>query len=366
ALKKAQRSDALPAFDLPADIPLSRPKTGDYASPVAMGLARFAKMPPVAIAKQIVRHLPKAEFIGKVEVAHPGFLEFYLDPGWIARQVDAILNAGDKFGAVELGGGKRVQVEFVSANPTGPLHVGSARNAAYGDSLANILDAAGYQVQREYYVNDTGTQMETFNRTLLARYRQRFGLAAEIPADGYAGAYMLDLAREIAGTEGDRFLSVPEDEALEQLGRLGEARVLDWIHADLDRMGIPFDLWFSERSLYANGAFPQIMRILREGDWLVEREGAVWFTAHDPKIKDEVVIRSNGAPGYFASDIAYHYDKFLARGFDWVIDIWGADHQGHVPRMKAMMRSLNLDPDKLTLVIYQNVTLLRGGVEVRM
>ncbi len=366
ALKKAQKSGALPTFDLPAEIPLSKPKTGDYASPVAMGLARLARMPPVTIAEQIVRHLPKAEFLGKIEVAQPGFLEYYLDPAWIARQVDVILTARGNFGTIGLGGGKHVQVEFVSANPTGPLHVGSARNAAYGDSLANILSAAGYQVQREYYVNDAGTQMETFNRTLLARYRQHFGQAAEIPADGYAGAYMIDLAQAIAAAEGDRFLHLPEADALERLGQLGLEKVLGWIRADLDRMGIHFDRWFSERSLYQDGSFPQTMRILREGDWLVEREGAVWFTAHDPKIKDEVVIRSNGTPGYFASDIAYHYDKFVTRGFDWVIDVWGADHQGHVPRMKAMMRALGLDPARLMLVIYQNVTLLRGGVEVRM
>lgn len=366
ALQKAQKSGAMPDFELSADIPLSKPKAGDYASPVAMGLARFAKMAPVAIAEQIVRHLPQAEFLGQVKVSHPGFLEFYLDPGWVARQVEAMLAGGTNYGTIDLGGGKKVQVEFVSANPTGPLHVGSARNAAYGDSLANVLANAGYQVQREYYVNDAGTQMETFNRTLFARYRQQFGQPVEIPPDGYAGEYMIDLAREIVAAEGDRYLHMPEAEALAQLGELGLAKVLDWIRSDLTRMGIHFDRWFSERSLYTGNAFQQIMRILREGGWLVEREGAVWFTAHDPKIKDEVIIRSNGVPGYFASDIAYHYDKFVTRGFDWVIDVWGADHQGHVPRMKAMMRALGLDPDRLTLVIYQNVTLLRGGVEVRM
>ena len=369
AIKKAQRKGDLPGFEVPP-VSVERPNRadwGDYATPICMQLAPLARMAPVKIAGTVVRHLTKADYLGKVEVAHPGFINFTLADAWLARQVEAILAAGESYGNLDLGRGKKVQVEYVSANPTGPLTVGSGRNAVLGDSLANVLAAAGYQVQREYYVNDAGTQMRLFNETLYARYAQALGQDEPVPEKGYQGSYMVELGREIAQEHGDKFLRMGREAAIEALGEIGLEKMLASIRSDLELMGVRHDNWFSERSLYEDGYFARIMSILRQGDHLAEREGAVWFKARElGGDKDEVLVRSTGEPGYFASDIAYHYNKFVERGFDWVIDVWGADHQGHVPRMKAMMRALGLDPARLTLIIYQLVTLKRGGEIVRL
>ncbi len=369
AIKKAQRKGDLPKFKVPP-VPLERPKQadwGDYATPVCMQLAPLARMAPVKIAEAVVKHLAEADYLGEVKVAHPGFINFTLADEWLTQQVETILAAGESYGSLDLGRGKKVQVEYVSANPTGPLTVGSGRNAVLGDSLANVLAAAGYQVQREYYVNDAGTQMRLFNETLYARYAQALGQDEPVPERGYRGSYMVELGQQIAQEHGDKFLRMDRQEAIEALGEIGLKKMLAGIRSDLELMGVHYDNWFSERSLYEDGYFAQIMTILRQGGHIAEREGAVWFKAKElGGGKDEVIIRSTGEPGYFASDIAYHYNKFVERGFDWVIDIWGADHQGHVPRMKAMMRALGLDPERLTLIIYQLVTLKRGGEIVRL
>jgi arginyl-tRNA synthetase len=369
AIKKAQRKGDLPKFEVPP-VPVEHPKQadwGDYATPICMQLAPLARMAPVQIAETVVRRLAKADYLGKVEVAHPGFINFTLADAWLAQQVEAILAAGETYGNLDLGQGKKVQVEYVSANPTGPLTVGSGRNAVLGDSLANVLAAAGYKVQREYYVNDAGTQMRLFNETLYARYAQALGQDEPVPEKGYQGSYMVELGQQIAQEHGDEFLQMDREEAIEALGEIGLKKMLAGIRSDLELMGIHYDNWFSERSLYTDGYFAKIMTILRQGDHLAEREGAVWFKAEElGGGKDEVVVRSTGEPGYFASDIAYHYHKFVERGFDWVIDVWGADHQGHVPRMKAMMHALGLAPGRLTLIIYQLVTLKRGGEIVRL
>jgi arginyl-tRNA synthetase len=237
-----------------------------------------------------------------------------------------------------------------------------------GDAIANVLAAAGYQVHREYYVNDAGTQMKLFGESLYARYAQALGEDVPVPEGGYFGQYLVEWGREIAAEVGDKYLRMPREQAVEELRELGlREKVLKSVHADCQRLGIHYDNWFFESSLYQDGAFERVMTILRERDYLAYREGAVWLKTSELGCeKDEVVVRSNNEPGYFASDIAYHWDKFVRRGFDWVIDVWGADHQGHVPRMKAMMRALGLDPDRLTLVIYQLVTLKRGGEEVRI
>jgi arginyl-tRNA synthetase len=301
-------------------------------------------------------------------VVHPGFINIRLDPGWIAKQVDAILAAGETWGAIDLGLGVRVQVEYGSANPVGPLHVGFGRNVVLGDTIASILGAAGYDVQREYYVNDAGTQMRLFAESLYARYAQALGQDVEFPADGYPGQYIVDWAEQIIQSEGDRFLKMEQEDGIKAIGELGlQEKVLPSVRRDVEMLNIHYDDWFHERTVYEGPLFSTIMRILREGDNLVERDGAVWFPASRYNAgKDEVVIRSTGQPGYFASDIAYHYDKFVERGFDWVIDVWGADHQGHVPRMKAMMEALELDPDRLTLLIYQLVTVKEGGEDIRL
>lgn len=369
AIRKAQKKGTLREFDIP-QISVERPKEeghGDFASPVCLQLAKFARMAPVRIAEIVSAQLPKADYLDRVEVAGPGYINFYLSPQWLARQVDVILQEDEDFGNLQVGQGRKVQVEFISANPTGPLHIGSGRNAVIGDALANVLAAAGYDVQREYYVNDAGTQMGLFAETLYARYAQALGRELPLPEGGYQGAYMVEMGKRAAKEHGPRFLEVERAQALRALGDIGLGYMLESIKADVALMGIRFDRWFSERTLYEDGTFGHIMTVLREGNHIVERDGAVWFLATKFGVdKDEVIVRSNGTPGYFASDIAYHYDKFVRRGFDWVIDVWGADHQGHVPRMKAMMKGLGLDPDRLSIIIYQLVTLKRSGQVVRL
>ncbi len=369
AVAASQADGSLPAFAMP-EVPIERPQNpehGDYASTLPLKLARAARMAPQAIAKALVDHLPAADFVGKVTVAGPGFINFVLDDAWLARQVDAILAAGAAFGNVDLGHGARVQVEFVSANPTGPLHAGSGRGAALGDTLAALLAKAGYAVQREYYVNDAGSRMEAFFASAFARYAQQFGLAEEVPADGYHGHYMRELGRQLAAEHGRRFLDLPRAEAIAALGRLALEQMVARARADMDDLGVHFDRWYREQSLFDSDLVSDTIAYLRQRGHIAEREGAIWFvTSALGEDKDNVLVRSNGVPTYFASDIAYHRDKFLLRGFDRVIDIWGADHQGHVPRMKAAMEALGVSPDRLIILIHQMITLKRGEEIVRM
>jgi arginyl-tRNA synthetase len=370
AVAAAQASGDLPVFDLPV-VTVGRPKEeghGDYDCPLALKLARLAGMPPMKIALAIMRHLPAAAFVARVDAAPPGFLNFSLSDSWLTQQVNAVLSAGDAFGNVDLGVGKRVQVEFVSANPTGPLHIGSARNAAIGDTLANLLAAAGYQVEREYYVNDTGNQIRHFAATLYARYAQALGRDEPMPKDGYAGAYMLTIADQIVQQEGARFLDMPREEAVLALGDLGLRSVVAGLDADCRAVGIFFDNWFSERSLYTSGLFDRVLAMLKERGLVTEYDGAVWFASKElGQDKDNVIVRSTGdGPTYFASDIAYMWDKLVDRGFDRAIYVWGADHQGDVPRLKAVAKVLGLDPERVTFLLYQMVTLKRGGEIVRL
>jgi arginyl-tRNA synthetase len=380
AAKKAQRKGDLPKTEIP-EVVIDRPKRsehGDYACSLPLKMVgeinRELKasgkptLAPVEIGRRIAARLEQVPFVGRTEVVPPGFLNVSLDEVWLADQVEAILTAGEAFGNVEVGRGARVQVEFGSINPTGPLHVGAGRNLALGDTLANLLAAAGYQVQREYYVNDAGTQMDAFGASLYMRYCEALGRG--IPPGyelGYQGKYLIDWARQVADEEGDRYLHIPPEEAAVHMREIGLQKALGLIREDCARMGIYYDRWFSERTLYSEGLFDTIMSLLRQGGHLYTSDGAVWFNAVAlGASKDEVVIRATGVPGYFASDIAYHYDKFVRRGFDRVIDVWGADHQGHVPRMKAMMKALGLDPDRLTLYLYQLVTLVERGEQVRL
>ncbi|HEX2987127.1 MAG TPA: arginine--tRNA ligase, partial [Chloroflexota bacterium] len=336
AVQRAQQQGVLPAVAVP-EITVENPQNpehGDYASNIALRMARTARMDPMSIALALANQMSSVGFLSSVDVARPGFLNFRLSPAWLASQVEEILAQGDRFGAISLGNGEKVQIEYVSANPTGPLHVGAGRGAALGDSLARILSLAGYKVEREYYVNDAGARMEAFYSTLYARYLQQFDVPAEVPADGYAGEYMVELAGEIAQERGREFLDMPREEALPKLGRLGTDKMVGRIRADLARMNVHFDNWFSEQSLYDNSQVTKSIGILQKKGYVAEREGAVWFVSSAlGEEKDNVLVRTNGAPTYFASDVAYHYDKFMLRGFDKVIDIWGADHQGHVPRM---------------------------------
>jgi arginyl-tRNA synthetase len=379
AARAAQQAGDLPPYDLPV-VEVSRPKDaehGDYTTAVAMQSARLAHTSPLAIAVTLEKWMPTADFLGGVQVAPPGFLNFRLSERWLADQVAAIEEAsesrspgaarGGHYGDVDLGRGRTCQVEFISANPTGPLHMGSARNGVLGDTLANLLAAAGYSIQREYYVNDAGTQMRTFAETLYRRYRQALGEDRPLEAHHYQGAYMANLANEIVAEYGDRFRDQPEEEAIARLSEIGLPVILDGIRKSVTALRIRFDRWFSERSLYDDGLFEQIMTTLQDAGLTENRDGAIWLrTSQLGSDRDEVLIRSDGRPGYYASDVAYHYDKFILRGFDWVIDVWAVDHQNQARRMPHLMKALGLDPARLSIVLYDFVRLYRNGEEVKL
>jgi arginyl-tRNA synthetase len=317
-----------------------------------------------AISAQIAQDPPN--YLAAVEPAAPGFLNFTLADDWLRSQVDAILREGPDYGALPADGLGRVQVEFVSANPTGPVHVGTARNAALGDSIARVLAKAGWQVQREYYYNDAGAQMEHLARSVWKRYQQLLGREAELGDDDYHGEYVIDLAQEIRASHGDAFADVPLDRA-EEIGALAARRIMEWIETDLDRARVHFDTWFSEARVIREGDFQRVLDLLRERGLIYEREGAEWLRSQDlGDERDRVLIRSDGRPTYTATDIAYHYDKFLVRKFDRVVDVWGADHQGQVPSMKAIVRNLGVEPERFDIVIYQMVNVLEHGELVRM
>ena len=367
-LEDAQRDGLLPTTTV-EEVIIERPQNpehGDFACSVPLKLAKPMRTNPMAIAERLVTQVPVDATLERVWAAPPGFINFSLDRSWLAAQVDSIREAGPDYGNTDIGAGQRVQVEFVSVNPTGPLHVGHARGAVIGSALANILDAAGFEVEREYYLNDAGNQMDMFNQSLFARYQQLFDRDAEVPDDGYHGDYMIELARELEANEGDRFLDMPETEAVAELGELALETVVESIRHDLDRLRVNFDVWFSERSLYTDKQYELAVDLLRDRGFLTERDGAVWFagTALGEE-QDTVLVRRTGAPTYFASDVAYHYSKFVERSFDRVVNVWGADHQGHVSRMKAVVGALGIQPERLTLMISQMVSLKRGGEVVR-
>jgi arginyl-tRNA synthetase len=369
AATQAQQTGKLPSVTFP-EVTVERPQNpehGDYASSFPLKLARAVGVSPLTIADDIVGIMVPSPEINSIAVAPPGFINFTLKSDWLTRQVDSILAAGDSYGNIDLGQGSRVQVEFVSVNPTGPLHVGHGRGAILGSTLANVLAADGYKVEKEYYINDAGNQVDAFYRSLYARYQQCLSIDAEMPSDGYFGSYVIDLAREIMAEEGDRFLALPMEEAISQLGQLGLKKIVNQIKSDLELLGVSFDVWFSEQSLYDNGQYQTAMSLLRQADYIREKEGATWFVSTTlGEDKDNVVVRSDGSPTYFATDIAYHYDKFLERKFDRVINIWGADHQGHISRMKAVVGALGVNPERLTVIISQMVTLRRGAELVRV
>ncbi len=259
------------------------------------------------------------------------------------------------------------QVEFISANPTGPLHMGSARNAVLGDAVARVLEAAGWQVQREYYLNDAGTQMRTFAETLYRRYRQLHGIDAPLEQHHYQGEYMIDLARQVQAAEGDRYLALDAEDAIEALGKVGLNVVLQWIRHSVELLDIHFDCWFSEKSLYDDGIFNQVIAALRAEGQTGLRDGAEWLlTSNFGADRDEVLVRSSGQPGYYASDVAYHYNKFVMRGLNRVIDVWSVDHQNQARRMPFLMKALGLDPARLDILIYDLVRLYRDGKEVKL
>ena len=373
ALDAAQAADELPSVEV-EDIAVERPQNpehGDFATSLPLKLARPMRMNPLQIAERLAARLPVGDqddgLLQSATVARPGFINLTLKRSWLQEQVETVRTAGSKFGNIEAGGGKSVQIEFVSANPVGPLLISHARGGVIGSALANILQAAGYDVTREYYFNDAGAQIGHFARTLHTRYLQQCGREAELHEDDYRGEYMIDLAADILSEEGERFLGMPDDDARQELGALGVAKFMARIREDLVRLRIEFDEWFNEKTLFVDGQFERSMSLLRENDYVTEKQGAVWFAS--TKVgddKDKVLVRSNGIPTYFASDVAYHYNKFFERDFARVINIWGADHQGHALFMKAMVAALGMPADRMTLIINQLVTLKRGGETVRM
>jgi arginyl-tRNA synthetase len=371
------RLESWDAADLAADVSLERPASarhGDFSSNLAMVAAGRAGRPPRELAVELAADLSDDPRISglcrRIEVAGPGFVNFFLEDSVLAGAAGSALAAGDDYGRSTPVSGESCLLEFVSANPTGPLHVGHGRYAAYGDSLRRILGFAGYEVSTEFYINDYGAQMELFGRSLAARYGQELGLRTPLPEDGYKGDYVTGLARRILQEEGPRFreelLPEPAQEAISFFRGRGCELVLEDIRAQLERFRISFDSWFSEASLYGKDGLDETMALLRRSGALEERDGALWLaTTRFGDDKDRVLIRNNGEPTYFASDIAYHLDK-LSRGYDRLIDIWGADHHGYVARVKAALKATSHDPGRLEVVIGQLVNILEMGEKKQM
>ncbi|MNW32285.1 Arginine--tRNA ligase [compost metagenome] len=355
--------------EIPA-ITLEVPKDkahGDLATNVAMQLTRIAKRNPRQIAEQIIEHLDrKGASIDSAEIAGPGFINFRLDKSYLYPVIQRVLEQQAQYGRVEDGAGKKVQMEFVSANPTGSLHLGHARGAAVGDALCNVLDFAGYKVTREYYINDAGNQIYNMSRSIEARYLQELGQDAEMPEDGYHGEDIIGFAKELVAEKGDSLLSMSPGDRAGFFREYGLEKELDKIKRDLERFRVPFDSWFSETSLYENGEVLKVLNELRDRNEIYEEEGATWLnTTKYGDDKNRVLIKNDGTYTYLTPDIAYHRDKY-ARGYDTIINIWGADHHGYIPRMKAAMEALGNDPDKLKVLIAQMVSLFQNGEKVKM
>ena len=350
------------------EVELTKPKQkehGDFATNVALALAGRAGRSPREVADLIVADLPPAPFVERVEVAGPGFINVFTTDEWLHDALREVAIRGSAYGRAQPNG-RRVQVEFVSANPTGPLTLGHARNAVIGDALARLLECTGWQVEREYYFNDAGGQMERFGASVEARYLELVGRPAEVPADGYHGDYVAELAREILDAEGPGLADLEPEERLARLREEGARRVLGWIRRTLDRFGVRFDVFMSERALAEKGEIAAAVERLRQAGYAYDAEGAVWFrsTAFGDD-KDRVVVRSNGSHTYFGADCAYLVDKFT-RGFDHVIYVWGADHHGDVARVKGAAAGLGYPRDAVEMVIYQWVAFVRDGVPVPM
>lgn len=369
ALIRAQSEQLLPSVPVPDDL-VERPQNtarGDFASSAPLKLARTMHMAPMDIAQSIANFIDSEPIISNVEIASPGFINITVSSEWLQNQVDIILESGDLFGSTDVGKGQSVQVEYVSVNPTGPLHVGHARGAVLGSVLSSVLDAAGYQVSREYYLNDAGNQIDLFHQSLFATYSQALGKDVEVPDNGYRGYYMVELGKKMAEQHGPKFLDLQTDEGVSALGSIGVDEMVEQIKIDLDNLQVSFDVWFSEKSLYSQHFYETTMTILEDAGHVSKREGATWFVSSAlGEDKDNVLVKSTGMPTYFASDAAYHYHKLAVRKFDKVIDIWGADHAGHVSRVKAVLGALGLDADKLEIIIGQMVSLKRGGETVRV
>ncbi|MDY7079935.1 MAG: arginine--tRNA ligase [Chloroflexota bacterium] len=366
-LQAAQERGTLPEFETPETTEIvvehsRQPEHGDYGSPVCLRLAREARMAPREIATRVVTHLPPAPFVGKVEVAGPGYINFTLDKSWLTARVEAILSAGESFGNLEIGHGQKAQVEFVSANPTGPLTVGRGRGGVMGDTLANLLSAVGYRVEREYYFNNAGRQMEILGNSVRLRYLELLGQEVDFPADHYQGDYIQEIAAVLQAEHKDTLA----DADVSVFRKSAEAEIFADIRATLARLGIYFDNYFNENSLYESRQVWHVLEMLRERGYVFEKEDATWFRATDMGgKKDRVLVRSNGEPTYRLPDIAYHIEK-IRRGYGLMVTILGADHVEEYPDVLSGLQALGYDTEYVRVVFHQFVTLVRGGEQVKM
>ncbi|MFB5193810.1 arginine--tRNA ligase [Bacillus sp. AFS073361] len=352
------------------DVILETPKEkahGDYSTNMAMQLARVAKKAPRVIAEALLANIDHSKAsIEKIEIAGPGFINFYMNNSYLTELIPTVLNAGEKYGETTVGGGQKIQVEFVSANPTGDLHLGHARGAAVGDSLCNILDKAGFDVSREYYINDAGNQINNLALSVEARYFQALGLEKEMPEGGYHGADIIGIGKTMAEEFGDKYVHVSEDERQEFFREYGLKYEMAKLKQDLEDFRVGFDVWYSETSLYKNGKIDEALAALRASGYVYEEDGATWLRSTEfGDDKDRVLIKQDGSYTYLTPDIAYHKDK-LDRGFEKLINIWGADHHGYIPRMKAALQALGYDRETLEVEIIQLVHLYKNGEKMKM
>lgn len=340
---------------------------GDYSTNMAMQLARVAKKAPRQIAELLIENFDKSKAsIEKIEIAGPGFINFYMDNSYLTDLIPAILEAGEKYGESKVGNGEKIQVEFVSANPTGDLHLGHARGAAVGDSLCNVLAKAGYDVSREYYINDAGNQINNLALSVEARYFQALGMDKPMPEDGYHGEDIIGIGKKLAEEFGDKYANVPDQERFDTFREYGLKYEMEKLKQDLENFRVGFDVWYSETSLYKNGKIDVALDALRENGHIYEQDGATWFRSTElGDDKDRVLIKQDGSYTYLLPDIAYHKDK-LERGFEKLINIWGADHHGYIPRMKAAIQALGYDRDQLEVEIIQLVHLYKNGEKMKM
>lgn len=369
AAERARANGDLPSSEMPP-VSIEEPKAdahGDLSTNFAMVAASIQKMPPRKIAEAVIANLQdRGRLLEKTEIAGPGFINFFVRPTAWHPVLQEIHQAGGRYGASTFGRERKVQVEFVSANPTGPLHVGHGRGAAVGDSVGNILAFCGFQVEKEYYINDSGRQIRTLGKSVFLRYLELHGRELDFPDDCYQGDYIRELAQRIQNERGDQLLLQPEEEAIGYCARLAAGEILEGIRNDLNGFGVTFDVWFSEQSLYDTGTIDKVIKDFQQRGSVYEQDGALWFaTSAFGDEKDRVVVRNNGLTTYFASDIAYHQDKY-ARGFDRVIDVWGADHHGYIARVTAAVEASGYRRDQFHVILVQLVNLLRGGEPVAM
>ena len=369
ALGSAIENGELPPTQV-SDAAIERPQNthhGDFASSLPLKLAREMKMSPMAIGKILSKHIPEQGIIGESQLAPPGFVNLKLDAKWLLSQIHQIRDLKNSFGNLYVEERKKIQIEYVSANPTGRLHIAHARGAVIGSALAKLLKAAGHTVEEEYYLNDAGNQIDKFNKSLLTRYKQIAGLEIDLPEDAYTGEDIIDVAKSVWDDEGDRYLRLDEDEAEESIGTKGIPKMIDGIKEDLESLRIKFDEWFSETSLYTQGEFETCMQLLSDKGFTTDRDGATWLESTKlGEDKDNVLIRTSGTPTYFASDIAYHYNKFDQRNFTEVIDVWGADHQGQIGRLRSALDALGIDSKKLKIIVVQMVRFKKGETSEKL